>query len=290
MRRNATALLLHWLEGFVSFYGARRQAEGKADFEDLLIWARDLVRDQPEVRRYFQGKYRCILVDEFQDTDPLQVELIVYLCAEDATVRRLAHGEAAAGQPLRRRRPEAVDLPLPPRRHRHVRRGEARAYSAATREEITQNFRSVEPIIDWVNRTFERLIVEQPGVQPRYIDLVARPLPAPAEQEAVTLVRGVVPKARGGFATDVRRAEAEALASLIAREVAGGGWRVRDGDGATRPAQYRDVALLIPSRTELVRVRGGVRARRRPVPARGRPRVLPAAGGARTGGAAAGDR
>ena len=83
MRANATGDLVRWLEGFVEFYKQRRKRDGKADFDDLLIWARDLVRTREEVRRYFQDKYRCILVDEFQDTDPLQAEMIVRLCAID---------------------------------------------------------------------------------------------------------------------------------------------------------------------------------------------------------------
>ena len=45
MRANATGDLVRWLEGFVEFYKQRRKRDGVADFDDLLIWARDLVRD-----------------------------------------------------------------------------------------------------------------------------------------------------------------------------------------------------------------------------------------------------
>jgi hypothetical protein len=83
MRANAVAALLGWLQGFVRQYDASRRDAGKADFDDLLIWSRDLIRGNAEVRRYFQAKYRSVLVDEFQDTDPLQAELIIRLCAED---------------------------------------------------------------------------------------------------------------------------------------------------------------------------------------------------------------
>src|SRR4029079_19324797 len=83
LRSAATGELVLWLEGFVRFYERRRLRDGVVDFDDLLIRARGLIRDRAEVRRYFQGKYRCILVDEFQDTDPLQAEMIVRLCAED---------------------------------------------------------------------------------------------------------------------------------------------------------------------------------------------------------------
>ena len=50
----------------------RKQEAGALDFLDLLIKARDLVCDNAEVCREFRERFRVILVDEFQDTDPLQ--------------------------------------------------------------------------------------------------------------------------------------------------------------------------------------------------------------------------
>ncbi len=44
-----------------------------------LILARDLVRDKPEVRRYLQNRFTHIFIDEFQDTDPLQAEILLLL-------------------------------------------------------------------------------------------------------------------------------------------------------------------------------------------------------------------
>ncbi len=249
MRGAATAELLRWLQGFVAYYERKRQAEGKADFEDLLLWARNLVRDRAEVRRYFQSKYDCILVDEFQDTDPLQVELIVYLCAD---------GDPDGDWRKTKLRPGSLFVVGDPKQSIYrFRRADIAMYDAVKRDlfggelqEITQNFRSVEPVIAWVNATFSALVVEEPGTQPRYISLLPLPQPAPAKQEAVTLLRGTVPG--GGAPIDVRRAEAEALASLILRDAGGGAWRVREGrEGATRVAEYRDVAVLIPTRSDL---------------------------------------
>ena len=162
LRSAATGELVRWLEGFVRFYAQRRQRDGVADFDDLLIWARDLVRDKPEVRRYFQAKYRCILVDEFQDTDPLQAEMIVRLCAEDGGETDWRGRHAAAGRALRRRRPEAVDLPLPPRRHHDVRRGEARRLRrrAGDRPELPLGRGRSSPGSTTV---FERLITPRAG-------------------------------------------------------------------------------------------------------------------------------
>ena len=64
-------------------YEARKRESGALDFLDLLIKARDLVRDSEEIRREFRARFRAILVDEFQDTDPLQAELLRLLAASD---------------------------------------------------------------------------------------------------------------------------------------------------------------------------------------------------------------
>ena len=58
-------------------YEERKQEAGALDFLDLLIKARDLVCDNDEVCREFRERFRVILVDEFQDTDPLQAELLL---------------------------------------------------------------------------------------------------------------------------------------------------------------------------------------------------------------------
>ena len=245
LRGAATGDLVRWLEGFVRFYTQRRRRDGVADFDDLLIWARDLMRDKPEVRRYFQGKYRCILVDEFQDTDPLQAEMIVRLCAEDgsepdwrsATLRPGAL--FVVGDPKQSiYRFRRADITM----YDEVKRGVFRGERA-----IVQNFRSAEPIIAWVNDVFGRMITARDGVQPAYIRLEHQPAFAAG---GVTLLRGTVPAA--ARIADIRAAEASALAALIAREVEGGAWPVRQEDGTeARPATWRDIAVLIPSRTDL---------------------------------------
>jgi len=53
------------------------------DFDDLLLQARTLLRDHPEAREEWRSRYRHILVDEFQDTNKLQLELISLLAMED---------------------------------------------------------------------------------------------------------------------------------------------------------------------------------------------------------------
>jgi len=54
------------------------------DFDDLLLEAYYLLRDNEEVRKKYQGSFQSILVDEFQDTNPVQFELLRLLIREDA--------------------------------------------------------------------------------------------------------------------------------------------------------------------------------------------------------------
>jgi len=74
------------LRGAVQRYEALKQRAGVLDFVDLLVRARDLLRNAPSVRADFQQRFTHLFVDEFQDTDPLQAEILLLLAADDASV------------------------------------------------------------------------------------------------------------------------------------------------------------------------------------------------------------
>ena len=71
------------MRGLVDEYNDRKQRAGKLDFVDLLISVRDLVRDDAEVRHYLQDRFTHLFIDEFQDTDPLQAEILLLLASDD---------------------------------------------------------------------------------------------------------------------------------------------------------------------------------------------------------------
>src|SRR6056297_3271270 len=71
-------------EDFIRFYRECQVSEGVMDNEDLLILARNLVRNNPGVCRYFRRRYRRLFVDKFQDTDPVQTELVFLLAGEES--------------------------------------------------------------------------------------------------------------------------------------------------------------------------------------------------------------
>jgi ATP-dependent helicase/nuclease subunit A len=67
----------------VDLYQEAKKTAGQLDFNDLLFGARELMRND-DARGYFQGRFTRIFVDEFQDTDPVQAEVLLLLAAGDA--------------------------------------------------------------------------------------------------------------------------------------------------------------------------------------------------------------
>ncbi len=101
-RRVADADLAAVLQGELrapmETYAALKQDAGRLDFVDLLLKARDLVRDHDGVREDFQRRFTRIFVDEFQDTDPLQAEILLLLAADDPAERNWRQVRSAPGK------------------------------------------------------------------------------------------------------------------------------------------------------------------------------------------------
>lgn len=88
--RKAAAPLVHsWvmadLVPLLAEYRKEKQQRHLATFNDLLLRARDMLRDNPTARAYFHRRYKVIYVDEMQDTDPVQTELLFYLTTDEAS-------------------------------------------------------------------------------------------------------------------------------------------------------------------------------------------------------------
>src|SRR5262249_26036608 len=152
--RGATlADVLNALRDFVLAGVAQRRTQGVATFHDLLAWARDLLRDNASARHAAQARYQRVFIDEFQDTDPLQAEIAFYLAADETNVPELP--------------PDWRDLRLipgklfvvgDPKQSIYRFRGadiaiydDLVARFSAHRAQLSQNFRSVSPILEWVN-------------------------------------------------------------------------------------------------------------------------------------------
>jgi ATP-dependent helicase/nuclease subunit A len=242
-------VLIARLRGFVRGYADERRRDGRIEFHDLLVLARDVLARHPRVRATLAERFRVLLIDEFQDTDPLQIEIAVLLASDDRDAGRRPWWEATIA-PGR-----AFFVGDPKQSIYRFRRADLELYHRVERElhdgrrDLTQNFRSVPGILDWVNHVFARLLDgDESGAQ-------AAHAPLAAQRDAVAT--GAPPVATFGGVADVqlvaevRAVEAEAVATLV-RRIKDEKWEIADPvTGAVRPARYDDVALLLPTRTAL---------------------------------------
>ena len=101
----------------IKVYDSLRRQQNSLSFQDLLLISAKLLREQPAARRYFRQRFTHLLVDEFQDTDPLQAEVMLLLTADDPLQSDWLQCQPAPWIAVRGRRPQAVNLPVSPRRH-----------------------------------------------------------------------------------------------------------------------------------------------------------------------------
>ncbi len=95
---NLAVGLAGWLGGYLRAYQARKQRQGSLDFPDLLMLIRDGLKQNRELRRYFQRKFDFLLVDEVQDTDPLQAEILFFLAEDQPRTERWTQVALRAGK------------------------------------------------------------------------------------------------------------------------------------------------------------------------------------------------
>ncbi len=227
-----------------------RRVAGELEFHDLLVLARLLLR-HPEhgsaARARLGRRYQRLLIDEFQDTDPIQVDIAVSLGAAD---------------------PEATDGPWPevaiepghlffvgdPKQSIYrFRRADiatflqARDTFVAAPQLLTCNFRTTEPVLDWVNRVFRELIQPHPGSQPEYHPLEATRAAAP-NGSAVTML-GSVAHDDDPDADEMREREATEVVAAVHAAVKEE-WAVFQDD-RWRAARLGDICILLPARTSL---------------------------------------
>jgi exodeoxyribonuclease-5 len=259
--------LMAELQPVIQRFRDRKRATALLDFDDLIFAARDLLRDHDEVRQALAQRYPHVLVDEFQDTDPLQSEIFWRLC-----------GEAPAGVANDRWiefqiRPGALFLVGDPKQAIYRFRGadvsayvRARdAFRAQYRDgilSISTNFRSCSPILAYVNERFQGPLSShgQPGFTPLdafHADLGGMPCVA-ALDVAIADENGKA------TAEQQRDGEAEAVATLCARLIGSASIMDRKA-GLTRLCRAGDIALLAPTGNDLWRYEEALERRGIPV-------------------------
>jgi ATP-dependent exoDNAse (exonuclease V) beta subunit len=237
------------------------------DFDDLLRAARNLLRAHPVVRAALAQKYQHVLVDEFQDTDPIQTEIFWRLCGDAPA------GIADEGWQHYRIRPGALFLVGDPKQAIYRFRGaDVNAYmwarTAFQRQDpasvvsISVNFRSAAPILEYVNDRFSGPLTATG--QPGFTALDAFHPPRESGPCVATLNIAVANEQGKASATEQRDAEAEAVASLCAYLV--GHEHITDPTTRQRRlCRAGDIALLAPTGADLWRYEQALEDRGIPV-------------------------
>ncbi|MDW7670262.1 MAG: UvrD-helicase domain-containing protein [Bacillota bacterium] len=152
-------IITEFLLAAVAWYSEVRRKNGWINFQDLLLLTAALLRDNPEVRRYFQQKYQCLLVDEFQDTDPIQAEIVFFLTGTDVAETNWQQLVPRPGslfvvgdpkQSIYRFRRADIDLYQQVKKRIRETGGEVL--------ELTANFRSVNALSRHLNPLFKEIL------------------------------------------------------------------------------------------------------------------------------------
>ena len=233
-------------------YEQRKSESALADFQDLLIRARDVIVRSIPVRRYFQARFDRILVDEFQDTDPLQAELVAFLAEDPATppatdwhhVSLLPGKLFVVGDPKQSiYRFRRADLKI----YEEVKGLVQRCGGDVL--PLTANFRTVPSVITFINERF-RAIFTEPG-DPTPIDL--QPYRAELDDKGARTVALTLPVDRVPQETSIaarRAAVAETIAAFVSEITDIRPWSVYDPElKKSRAARPGDVAILVRKMT-----------------------------------------
>ena len=243
---DLAALLHAELREVIDDYGRLKRQAGQLDFLDLLLLARDLIRDNGDVRRELQERFTHLFVDEFQDTDPLQAEILLLLAADDG-------GETD----WRRARPRSGKLFLvgdPKQSIYRFRRADVVLYQDVKRQlergkavgvvQLQKSFRAVRPLQQAVNAAFtHEMTGDQASGQPTYIPLDPHRDPT-AGQPQVVVVPAPDPFGYSRVTkTKIESCLPEATAAFLAWLIGDSGWTVQE-DGAQVPVAPHHVAVL----------------------------------------------
>jgi ATP-dependent helicase/nuclease subunit A len=246
---DLAACLREDLRPLVAEYDALKERAGKLDFLDLLLVTRALVRDDEGVRRKLQNRFTHVLVDEFQDTDPLQAELLLLLTADDPRQSDWGKAKPVAGK--------LFVVGDPKQAIYRFRRADVTLYERVKKQlvsggaqllHLTTSFRSVPSLQEAINAAFAaQMRGSDDGSQAEYVPLQAYrtdPIDRP------TLVALPVPRPYSDFGKitnySINTSFPDAVGALVDWLIRRSGWKVSDRELPDEPVaiEARHICLL----------------------------------------------
>jgi ATP-dependent helicase/nuclease subunit A len=245
---DLAALLRGEMWDLVEQYDRLKRRAGKLDFVDLLLLARDLVRDKIEVRRYLQNRFTHIFIDEFQDTDPLQAEILLLLAAADPDESDWLKAAPAPGKLFVVGDPKQsvykfrrADVVL----YRDI--CDALQQRGVGIVQLTTSFRAVRPIQHLINAAFQTEMQDDAiSGQAAYAPLQGNTPPIAHQPSIVALP---APRPYGSMRISRAAIDAclpETIVAFIEWLVRESGWKVRDAENPSQlvPLSSRHVCVL----------------------------------------------
>jgi ATP-dependent helicase/nuclease subunit A len=236
----------------------RKQAGGLVDFDDQLRLARDLLLNSKTVRREFQLQYKALLVDEFQDTDPIQWEIVLLISATDVEENDPAKLHPEPGrlfivgdpkQSIYRFRNADIETYL------EIVLPERRESLGLELLELTTNFRSVPSILNFVDAAFESSMdptEEESRYQRKYLSFGGHGHRTGELRSPSVGLLGDKNDESGTkrMTREFIELESIRIAGLIQEIHGSESWKIEDHGDKTgagwRVPQYGDIAVLLP--------------------------------------------
>ncbi len=242
------AVMRH-MDAFALRYRAAKRAAGVMGFRDVALCATHLLRTRPDIRSWWKGRYRYIMIDEFQDNNADQKNLL-FLLAERP---ELSSPDIPRAEDLV---PDKLFFVGDEKQSIYMFRGaDVSVFRRLDRElasdgtSLATNYRSEPVLVDFFNSAFARIMANpEADFEARFSEIKRRP-PTPGLSPTIRYL--LRQKPGQGRKDPAERSEDEILAHGIARfvreRVERGDLPVADGKGGTRPAGYGDFALLMRS-------------------------------------------
>ncbi len=224
-----------------------KERAGFLDFLDLLLRARNLIRDNRDIRTALQHHFTHVFVDEFQDTDPLQADILMLLAADDPD-----HEDWRQVRPV----PGKLFIVGDPKQSIYrFRRADVALYQEVKRQivacggalvKLNVSFRSGPEIQEAVNAAFAPVMSNESSTQAHYVPLA--PFKTAVDtQPAIVALPVSQPYGDFGRVVDWKIDESlpKDVAAFLDWMVSESGWTVTERERLGRvPLQPRHICLL----------------------------------------------
>ncbi|NMA73525.1 MAG: UvrD-helicase domain-containing protein [Bacteroidales bacterium] len=242
-------IAMEFLMPAIEFYESLKSKQAGLNFQDLLLKAVNMLKNYPEVRTYFQNKYHCLLIDEFQDTDPIQTELMLLLTGQDTNEKQWSKLVPSPGS--------LFVVGDPKQSIYRFRRADIDIYNGVKQlfmqtggrvVELTSNFRSMNTLGEWFDKVFKNLLPSKAdSFQAAFSAVNTLNDDLPGTHSGVKVINIPIEYTKK---QEILQCDAEYIAKVIRNAVDGQGIKLTRTEqetvaGLTEIPEYKDFLVLL---------------------------------------------